>query len=300
MTRGRLACFALLLLAAIHQPAAAALNTRGNSSDRTIVDTTTTRDGARAYADEQEVGNLGQGRDLNGVPFARPMEFQVRMACKVSEAGVVAPGESPTCEKAMAACRSATGPVGVGILYDIYARAVGTQGWNYLASTCFADEAPSGPVLSLPMIVEAFHLTPWATARVATQPEGNVTLVGLKTFFRVSWSAEGFEPGEVEVIDPGRMLGMRVEIRPKLVGFTYVFGDGTKFGPTTSAGGRYPSGDITHAYQHGGAYATRVQVTWGGDFRVNGGPWTVIPDTVTVEGPPTTVQVKTARAVLVG
>ena len=38
------------------------------------------------------------------------------------------------------------------------------------------------------------------------QPVGDVTLVGLKTFYRVNWSSQGYEPGEVEVIDP--MTGM--------------------------------------------------------------------------------------------
>ena len=41
-----------------------------------------------------------------------------------------------------------------------------------------------------------------------------MTLVGLKTFYRVNWSSQGYEPGEVEAIDPARMLGRRVEIRP--------------------------------------------------------------------------------------
>ncbi len=264
-------------------------------------DAGSTGDGVDSRATASQVGNLGQGRGLNGAPFATPMEFRVRLACQESLPAPVVTTDVAACEKAVSGCVVNGQQSGIGLLYEIQARAAGSSDpWKLLGTTCFADLVPGVPVLSLPMIVEAFHLTPWATARVATQPEGNVTLVGLTTFFRVSWSQEGFEPGEVEVIDPARMLGMRVEIRPKLVGFTYVFGDGSRFGPTSSAGGVYPSGDITHTYPDAGAYATRVDVIFGGDFRVNGGPWTVIPDTVTVQGPPTTVQVKTARAVLVG
>lgn len=40
--------------------------------------------------------------------------------------------------------------------------------------------------------------------------------------------------------------------------------------------------------------------TWSADFRVDGGAWTPIPETVTVPGPDTVVTVKRARAVLVG
>lgn len=40
-------------------------------------------------------------------------------------------------------------------------------------------------------------------------------------------------------------------------------------------------------------------MTFGGEFRINGGPWTTIPDTVTITGPITTVQAKVAKAVLV-
>ena len=87
-------------------------------------------------------------------------------------------------------------------------------GWEMLGLTCNADALPNArPMLTMAMIQEAFHLTPWATARTEVEPVGNVTLVGLDTFYRVEWSAEGFEPGEVEPIDPGRMLGYRQKLR---------------------------------------------------------------------------------------
>ncbi len=95
------------------------------------------------------------------------------------------------------------------------------------------------------------------------------------------------------------MLGFRVEIRPRLDHFTYVFGDGQDFGPTSNEGGIYPSGGITHPYLQAGDYPARVDTTFGAEFRINGGAWAPIPDTVTVPGPPTTVTVRTARAQLV-
>ena len=91
--------------------------------------------------------------------------------------------------------------------------------------------------------------TPWSKPQVSSQPAGNTTLVNLTTFYKVNWAVEGFQPGEV---DRSVLRGIPVQIRPKLVGFTYVFGDGSTVGPTTSTGGVYPSGDITHVYRREG------------------------------------------------
>ncbi len=176
----------------------------------------------------------------------------------------------------------------------------GVGPWEMIGLTCNSAVLPNArPMLTMAMIQEAFHLTPWATARTEVEPVGNVTLVGLDTFYRVEWSAEGFQPGEVEAIDPARMLGYKVDIRPRLTGLMYRFGDEQEFGPTPSLGGRWPDGPIRHLYRRTGAYSVNVAVTWGADFRIDGGEWAEVPDSVTVAGPATPVQVKQARAVLV-
>jgi hypothetical protein len=141
-----------------------------------------------------------------------------------------------------------------------------------------------------------FMRTPWAKPQLSSQPAGNTTLVNLTTFYAVTWASAGFEPGEV---DTGSIRGFTVRIRPKLVGFTYVFGDGSTFGPTTSTGGTYPDGDVTHIYAKPGTYAVRVDTTFGADFSIDGSTWDPIPSTVTVAGPTTTLTVREAKAVLV-
>ncbi|MBK8470715.1 MAG: hypothetical protein IPL45_13375 [Actinomycetales bacterium] len=255
------------------------------------------REGIQSKATRGQVADLHAGKDLAGAPFGQPMEFTVRLACQSAGPG----DETSACEKAATACITNGQQTGVGLLYDILTRPRGSnQAWQFLASTCFVDAVPgAGPTVTMAMIQKAFHDTPWATAHIATQPEGNVTLVTLPTYFRVVWSAEGFQPAEIDAIDPGLMLGFHVDIRPKVQSFTYVFGDGTSWGPTTSAGGTYPTGDMTHTYQRAGQYAARVDTTFTADFRVNSGPWTPVPDSVTIPGPATTVTVKTAKAVLV-
>ena len=204
------------------------------------------------------------------------------------------------CAHAARGCIGADGP---GPLMRIWRQGTGNEGvgpWEMVGLTCSPAALPNArPLLTMAMIQEAFHLTPWATARTEVEPVGNVTLVGLDTFYRVEWSAEGFEPGEVEAIDPGRMLGYRVEIRPKLAGLMYQFGDESEFGPTPSVGGRWPDGPIRHQYRKTGTYPVNVAVSWGADFRIDGGEWAEVPDSVSVPGPVTQVQVKQARAVLV-
>ena len=248
----RIGVLAMALLLAWTAPSSAGWDSQG------------TQGGSTVRITEQEAANLptapavsGAGSTSSGPP-AR-FEYRFASACERA-AGTM--GDS-NCTWALLACPGTDGP---GPLTDIFRRTVvgstPTTGWSQVGSTCYPPST-ARPAVTMAMIVEAFHLTRWATAGVATQPEGNVTLVGLKTFYRVGWSVEGFEPGEVDAVDPARMLGHRVEIRPRVQSLTYVFGDGQSSGPTTSMGGTYPKGDVVHAYGAAGRYATRVGVSDG-------------------------------------
>ncbi len=174
----------------------------------------------------------------------------------------------------------------------------GSQGWQFLARTCAGDEVPGAERLpSLAMVQEAFHQTPWAKASLGFQPAKNRTLVNLTNYYQANWSSTGFAPGDIDTIDPALMFGHRVEIRPKLVTFVYHYGDGQTSGRTTSTGGNYRShGDITHTYTKTGTYQAHIAVTWSADFRIDGGAWLDIDDTVTVDQPPATITVLRSRA----
>jgi len=152
------------------------------------------------------------------------------------------------------------------------------------------------PVPSPAQLQTAFKALPFSRPRVHIQPEGNLTLVTLATYFEVTWPAAGFKPGE---IDTTTLLGYQVRIRPTIQSYRYVFGDGTSLGPTTSSGGIYPDGDITHTYPTPGLYPTRIDITYSGEFSVNAGAWIPIPDTVTIAGAIQPLTVKTAHARLV-
>ena len=181
-------------------------------------------DGSKVRINEREATNLptapaaagGAGAVAASSGPQPRYEYRFASACERA-AGTM--GDS-NCAWALLACPVGGGP---GPLTDIFRRTVvGTTpvtGWSQVGSTCYPP-ATARPAVTMAMILEAFHLTRWATPAIATQPEGNVTLVGLKTFYRIGWSAEGFEPGEVDVIDPARMLGHQVQIRPRVQSFT--------------------------------------------------------------------------------
>jgi hypothetical protein len=172
-----------------------------------------------------------------------------------------------------------------------------TEPWRARGLTCASDVAPGArPTLTMADLKAAFMRTPWSKPQISSQPAGNTTLVNLRTFYKVNWTSQGFQPGEV---DRSVLRGIPVQIRPKLVGFTYVFGDGSSTGPTTSTGGVYPDGDVTHVYRAKGEYPVRVDTTFGADFSLDGSTWDEIPSTVTVPGPSTTVTVREAKGVLV-
>ena len=215
--------------------------------------------------------------------------------CAEAKPGTIT--EQVSCTHALRDC-----PQGeVGPLLRIWQRTL--QGatmiapWHSVGVTCAADVAPGArPTLTMGDLKAAFMRTPWSKPQISSQPAGNTTLVNLKTFYKVNWAVEGFQPGEV---DRSVLRGIPVQIRPKLVGFTYVFGDGSTVGPTTSTGGVYPSGDITHVYRAKGEYPVRVDTTFGADFSLDGSTWDEIPSTVTVPGPSTTITVREAKGVLV-
>jgi hypothetical protein len=249
---------------------------------------------------DQPATSEGNGPVVNAATAVH-YTYDSTTACTMNPPGSLDADEM--CPRAAQACADpANGP---GPLMRIWRRDTNSSGgvvrdWHIIGLTCYSNLVPNArPMLTMAMIQEAFNLTPWAKANTLVEPVGNVTLVGLDTFYRVEWSAEGFEPGEVEAIDPGRMLGYQVDIRPKLVGLTYKFGDGSEFGPTPSLGGRYPDGSIRHQYEATGAVAVGVSVTWGADYRIDGSEWAEVPDRVTVAGPTTPLEVKAARAVLV-
>ena len=150
------------------------------------------------------------------------------------------------------------------------------------------------PVLTVAAIRDAFKQVDFALPSVNVQPEGNVTLVNLPTYFEVQWPALGVQPREIATV---QLLGRSVRIRPLGKSFVYRFGDGDQLGPTSDVGGPYPQGRIRHTYiRPAKAAVVSVVATYGGEFSVDDGPWQEVGETITINGPAEGVQVREARA----
>jgi hypothetical protein len=261
-----------------------------------------TKGGSRIKArlPKEALQNLHEGKSVGGQPDPQRYEYTSVTNCPGSRPG--APTAGDFCEAAAVACAGNTAAEGLGPSLRVYRRPVDDGGratgpWEQVGITCFPDLVPGArPTLGMAQILAAFHDTDFARADLDIQPRGNVTLVTLPTYFALRWPQAGFAPGEIDRPDPARLLGYRVEIRPALQSVTYHFGDGTSLGPTTSAGGSYPEGDVTKAYDQPGTYAVRADVAYTGQFRVGGGAWIDIPATVTIRGTEETLTVRTARA----
>jgi hypothetical protein len=98
------------------------------------------------------------------------------------------------------------------------------------------------------------------------------------------------------------ILGYTVDITITPASFTWHWGDGDTT-TTTTAGNPYPSTDVTHTYSrathHANTKSLSVDVTYEITYRVDGGTWTTIPDTITIDGPTTRLPIRQASAVLV-
>jgi hypothetical protein len=216
------------------------------------------------------------------------------------------PGSDSMCLRAVVMCQS--GVNGDGPAVAIFRRELernrqpmpGAAGrWASVGFTCFPALVPGARnTLTMAMIREAFHDTDFTVPTVNIQPEGDLTLVNLPTFFEAKFPESGFGPGEIDAVDPARMLGHRVEVRPVLKSITYHLG-GQTVGPTTLMGGPYPNGDVRATYSSAGTHEVRADIVYTGQFRVGGSDWFDIPGEVDLTGTPVTLTVAEAKSRLV-
>lgn len=167
-------------------------------------------------------------------------------------------------------------------------------GWASLGSQCFGQpptivDAPT-PEVTPGMVLEAIRRIGLPRLVARTQP-AEKTLVNFATIFY----AEP-EPFTRSI----RLLGRRVEVEATPTLFTWRHGDGTS-ASTGGPGGPYPSKEITYLYRDAHTTVrTSVDVTYTARFRVGGGAWRDIAETVTVVGPSSGLRISEATAVLSG
>ncbi len=223
-------------------------------------------------------GEPGVGSQESGIAPAEYLRYQWRTACRKGgpDCGVLGACVDPDAR-----------------LWQLWGLAADDHQWYYITSECVAGD-PSAAQIPLPRITPAQVLSairriglPQLTVHV--QPEGT-TLVNFDTNFYVV--PQDFSRTIT-------LLGRSVAVDATPTQYTWVHGDGSS-AATSEPGAPYPQLDVTYAYRHKGTVTTHVQVTYSARFRVEGGSWQQIPDTVTVDGPPTTLQVSEATGLLSG
>lgn len=152
---------------------------------------------------------------------------------------------------------------------------------------------PDGPPVITPAAVATqFQALAWPASPLEVQPPGGRTLVNLETNFFTTNTA----PSAQTVT----LLEQQVEIEATPTSWLWDHGDGTTQ-TTAEPGAAYPALTITHTYTAADVtVAPRVDTTYSGRYRVNGGPWAAIPATVTVPGAAGRLTVVPATPQLVG
>lgn len=175
-----------------------------------------------------------------------------------------------------------------GILYSNLTRASEQDDWRAGDYTC--GPPPEGAVVITPeMVAEAFARVDVPASVLQIQPVGGETLVNLDTNFYTQAA-----PFQASVT----LLGQTVEMDIWASSFSWHFGDGSTR-TTTTPGAAYPDLQVTHSYTRAGAYLPSLDTTWSAQFRVNGGAWRDVPDSVSVVGATQSLVVREATPVLV-
>jgi hypothetical protein len=224
-------------------------------------------------------GTLSAPRDG---PDGDPWEFQWLLACMQNRPGV----EMTDCGNASRCPRAED------LLWTLWGRALPTGQWMALAIECRGGRPPDAPKpkLTPDRVLEAVRRIGLPSLQVRVQPD-TATLVNFATIFYA-------EPQTFE--RTVSLLGFSVDVRAEPSSYRWVFGDGQE-ATTQSPGAPYPATDITHKYAD--AHVTvnpRVDVTYEVQYRVDGGAWQALDETLTAQGPATELRIKEATPVLSG
>jgi len=144
------------------------------------------------------------------------------------------------------------------------------------------------------VVQHAFERLAWPASPLVVQPPDGRTLVNFDTNFYTTNTA----PTTRTVT----LLGQRVTIEATPTAYTWHFDPAATDGDrsTSDPGAAYPDLRITYRYARVGTVRPSVDTTYSGRYRVGGGPWRAIPQTVTVSGPAVALEVVSATPHLVG
>lgn len=150
------------------------------------------------------------------------------------------------------------------------------------------DAQPARAQLTEGMVLEAVQEIGLPSLDVRIQP-GSSTLVNVATIFYT-------DPAPFR--RSTSLLGYSIDLQADAISYAWRHGDGTS--ATTSKPGRpYPAMDVTHRYrQPAEVVHPRVDATYRVRFRVDGGSWQTLGQTLVATGPTTSLEVREAAPVL--
>ncbi len=179
-------------------------------------------------------------------------------------------------------------------LTDSRGEPVADATWQPVLTECRLTDPPA-IVTPRPQVTDALVLTevrrlglPRLTVEV--QPD-EATLVNFETIFYAEplpWQ---------RTVD---LLGYTVDVQAEPTTYVWEFGDGQSLS-TQNPGAPYPEKLVTHHYADAGMSVTpRVDTAYAIRYRVDGGAWQSISETVPAAGLPVDLRIREATAVLVG
>lgn len=169
--------------------------------------------------------------------------------------------------------------------------------WEFLGARCLplGSEGEHTTEVAVPqvtwqMVLSEIRRVGLPAMTVQVQPEGQ-TLVNFDTIFYT-------EP--TTFTRTLQILGRDVEVEAQPSQFHWLYGDGASE-TTTVPGAPYPATTIVHQYSD--AHVTvhpSVDTVYTARFRVDGGDWQAIPQTITIPGPPVDLRIREASPLLSG
>ena len=175
--------------------------------------------------------------------------------------------------------------------------------WEYYGHVCLRPpDIDRFKIITPDKVWERMKLIDWPTAELITQPPDGRTLVNFQTNF---YSTLTLDPQSETV----QLFSIPVQIEATPIEYTWHWGDETDSEVTDWPGAPVPEGVteddledlITHEYLDADVtVAASVDVTYRGRFRIDGGEWTAIEQTLTLAGEPIDLEVIEARVHLVG
>ena len=166
-----------------------------------------------------------------------------------------------------------------------------------IGTVCFDDDESEGfGVITEHAIITRMKALDWPSAKLVVEPPNGRTLVNLRTNF--------YTELDDPVVIPVQMLGFRVEVRATPASYTWHFGDGSQPETGSDPGKSYAEDSslrVSHVYSEAKVTVRpSVDVTYSGDYRIDGGLWQPLSTTLTVPGETVDLRVLTATPRLVG